>query len=277
MLAKSSLRGPHAHWLWGIHRLSRPKALDKLCAQHHVPAHTHAKDGKGDVRRGAERRAGFLRGTRGSARHSTRAQHSARLTRATRARAPGERSYIKSNPSCDGQKVAIIEDILFEDVRIESPRWWAIWIGPQQQHEPGQAIGEKCALTFPIDKHCPTQACVSFRNITLRDVLISKPWLSPGVILGNASNPMQGLVFDNVKVRRGLRARARFACIRVYTKRSPRWAARRAEARRSPTPMTRLPQVTDAGKGWPFNGTYLCEGVSSSVATEGTTPVPPCF
>ena len=32
---------------------------------------------------------------------------------------------------------AIIEDIVFEDVTILKPFWWAVWIGPQQQHEPG--------------------------------------------------------------------------------------------------------------------------------------------
>lgn len=63
----------------------------------------------------------------------------------------------------------------------------------------------KCQLAdvheFPLlQDHCPTQGCVDFRNITLRRVTVDKPWLSPGVILGNASNPMQGIVFEEVNV-----------------------------------------------------------------------------
>jgi hypothetical protein len=42
---------------------------------------------------------------------------------------------------------------------------------------------------------------VSFRNITLRDIFIDSPKMSPGVILGNSTNPMTGIVFDNVVVR----------------------------------------------------------------------------
>ena len=74
-----------------------------------------------------------------------------------------------------------------------------MWIGPQQQQEPGVPLGEKCALDYPLQKHCPTQGCVTMRNITLRNVRIERPLLSPGVILGNASNPI-GLAFENVTV-----------------------------------------------------------------------------
>ena len=111
--------------------------------------------------------------------------------------------YIKSNPSCGGahgaNASAIVEDILYEDIHIVEPRWWAVWIGPQQQQEPGVPLGEKCALDYPLQKHCPTQGCVTMRNITLRNVRIERPLLSPGVILGNASNPI-GLAFENVTV-----------------------------------------------------------------------------
>eukprot|EP00943_MAST-04B_sp_MAST-4B-sp1_P000784 g784.t1 len=112
----------------------------------------------------------------------------------------GKGIYVKSNPTCGINKTAIIENILYEDMNITYPRWWAIWIGPQQQHEPGQALGTKCPLDYPITKKCPTQSCVTFNNITLRNIYIDKPVLSPGVILGNASNPMTNIVFDNVVV-----------------------------------------------------------------------------
>eukprot|EP00039_Didymoeca_costata_P013631 m.210786 g.210786 ORF g.210786 m.210786 type:complete len:459 (-) comp15826_c0_seq12:994-2370(-) len=112
----------------------------------------------------------------------------------------GKGIYVKSNPSCDGNSTAEISNILYENVYITEPRWWSIWIGPQQQHEPGKALEDKCALDYPIQKHCPTQGCVDFRNITLRNIYVHQPLLSPGIILGNATNPMKNILFDNVVV-----------------------------------------------------------------------------
>jgi polygalacturonase len=114
----------------------------------------------------------------------------------------GKGIYIKSNPTCDvdGLNHAVIQNITFENISIEEPSWWAIWIGPQQQHEPGTPLGNKCSLEYPVIDWCPTQSCVSFIDIVLRNVTISDPWLSPGVILGNSSNPMRGIVFDHVEV-----------------------------------------------------------------------------
>ena len=37
-------------------------------------------------------------------------------------------------------------------------------------------------------------------NITLRNIFINSPERSPGVIMGNASNPIRNLTFDNVVV-----------------------------------------------------------------------------
>ena len=98
-------------------------------------------------------------------------------------------------------KRGVIEGIVYEDVTITRPFWWPIWIGPQQQHEPGSALERKCALSYPLDAHCPTQGCIVFANITLRRVLVIDPFLSPGVILGNASTPMHAITFDGVRVK----------------------------------------------------------------------------
>eukprot|EP01064_Diplonema_japonicum_P008484 TRINITY_DN15948_c0_g2_i1.p1 TRINITY_DN15948_c0_g2~~TRINITY_DN15948_c0_g2_i1.p1 ORF type:complete len:436 (+),score=52.04 TRINITY_DN15948_c0_g2_i1:50-1357(+) len=111
----------------------------------------------------------------------------------------GKGIYIKSNPRCQKNYTSIIQDVLYERVEIIEPAWWAIWIGPQQMHEPGQSLGDRCALTYPIDPHCPTQGCTTFKNIVLKDIVIRKPLLSPGVVMGNASNPMT-VTFDNVTV-----------------------------------------------------------------------------
>ena len=118
----------------------------------------------------------------------------------------GKGVYIKSNPSCgrEGNVTGEISGITYEDIRIDNPLWWPIWIGPQQQHEPNwtpaQAAAD-CSLTYPLNPNCPTQGCVTFANITLKDILITNPVMSPGVVLGNATNPMKNIVFDNVKVQ----------------------------------------------------------------------------
>ena len=41
---------------------------------------------------------------------------------------------------------------------------------------------------------------ITWANITLRDITINSPRESPGVILGNSSNPMLNITFDNVVV-----------------------------------------------------------------------------
>ena len=54
----------------------------------------------------------------------------------------------------------IVRTVADENFRILHPAWWAVWIGPQQQHEPKSALGDKCALDWPVTPHCPTQGCV---------------------------------------------------------------------------------------------------------------------
>ena len=40
----------------------------------------------------------------------------------------------------------------------------------------------------------------TWTNIVLRDITINSPKHSPGLLFGNTSNPIKGLVLDNVKV-----------------------------------------------------------------------------
>ena len=98
--------------------------------------------------------------------------------------------------------VSQLTNLLFEDFVITDPFWYAIWIGPQQQHEPGSDLGLDCALIYPLhDSQCPTQGCSDFENITFRNVEIVNPKLSPGAIMGNVSNPMRNIYFEDVVVK----------------------------------------------------------------------------
>lgn len=113
----------------------------------------------------------------------------------------GKGIYIKSNGNdCIG-KTSQLTNLRYENIHIDKPVWYAIWIGPQQQQEPHTSLGLDCSLLYPLGgSQCPTQGCSDFENITLKDIAITNPLLSPGAIMGNASNPMRNLVFDNVVV-----------------------------------------------------------------------------
>ena len=117
----------------------------------------------------------------------------------------GKGIYIKTNAGCDSKSEETsgsIENILYENIHISKPIWWSIWIGPQQQREPHTEARE-CGLVYPFTKTCNIESCMTLRNITLRNIVIEDPLISPGVIFGNQSNPITGLTFDNVTVVKG--------------------------------------------------------------------------
>jgi hypothetical protein len=108
--------------------------------------------------------------------------------------------YIKSNPGDSGS--GIIEDITYENIFIDQALWWTIYVGPQQQNEPGGGSdGTGCNFLFPMVPVCPTQPRVTmtgitFRNITAVDTL--PLFEGPGVLLCDEENPCTGVTFENV-------------------------------------------------------------------------------
>ena len=106
--------------------------------------------------------------------------------------------YLKPNPAkSDPRAAGEISNITYTDVVIVAPIWWPIWLGTQQQQQPGSS-GTGCSFLYPLDNTtCPTDPQVSVFNITLRNVAVFNG-NSPGVLLMNASNPATGVVFDNV-------------------------------------------------------------------------------
>lgn len=103
--------------------------------------------------------------------------------------------YLKSNPTHGTGEVS---NILYENIRIYNAEQWAFWLGPQQAVYPGV-----CSLLWPYVPftECPVTANMSWNNLTFRDILIDSPNASPGVILGNSTNPMTNIVFDNVQAK----------------------------------------------------------------------------
>ena len=91
---------------------------------------------------------------------------------------------------------ASISDIYYENITMYAPEQYAIWIGPAQQ------TGQPCSLgwNIAVRPECRMSGYQTWSNIVLKDVTIYNPKNSPGVLFGNTSNPIQGLVFDNVVV-----------------------------------------------------------------------------
>lgn len=107
--------------------------------------------------------------------------------------------YIKTNPGENGS--GRIEDILYENITMHEPIWWAIYLGPQQQKQPGKG-GPGCML-YPFDPKgtCATQPRINITNIKLKNILVRNSLLFPIVMRCNETNPCRNVTFENVQAR----------------------------------------------------------------------------
>lgn len=103
--------------------------------------------------------------------------------------------YVKTNPGDTGN--GEIQNILYENMTINFPIWWNIYIGPQQQKQPGGA-GPGC-MFYPLGG-CETQPRINMDNIILRNITSTSGFLPPGVIRCNETNPCTGFEFTDVHV-----------------------------------------------------------------------------
>jgi len=110
--------------------------------------------------------------------------------------------YIKTNPGSTSSMLpgsgGEITNIVYEDIKINFPIWWNIYIGPQQMKEP-DGRGPGCML-YPIDPDCATEPLITIANITLRNIESHSGFLPPGIIRCNETNPCTGINFENVQV-----------------------------------------------------------------------------
>jgi len=132
----------------------------------------------------------------------------------------------------------LVADVLYENIVMDEPEQFAIWIGPAQQCDGCGATdlcstdGGPCSLCWPTVGHCYAPSDALYANITLRNITINSPKQSAGVLIANSSSPMQNVVFDNVIVN------------------------------------------NPASKPWADG--YYCKNVNG-IAIGNTAPVPPCF
>jgi len=135
----------------------------------------------------------------------------------------------------------LVSDVLFENIVMDAPEQWAIWIGPAQQCDGCGATnicstdGGPCSLCWPKvpGTHCNAPLGAQYTNITLRNITINNPKQSAGVLIADSGSPMQNVVFEDVVVN------------------------------------------NPASKPWGDDG-YYCKNVNG-VAKGSTHPVPPCF
>ena len=118
---------------------------------------------------------------------------------------PYKAIYVKTNPGTTTSMLpgsgGEIFNITYTDIEIHNPIWWNIYIGPQQQKQPGGG-GPGCML-YPLaggDSTCATQPLITVSNITLRNIVSHGGILPPGIIRCNATNPCTNFVWDNVKI-----------------------------------------------------------------------------
>lgn len=117
----------------------------------------------------------------------------------------------------------VISNILYENIVMEAPLQWPIWIGPAQQSDQRNPChGNPCSLCWPQGpfSKCDIVPSSQYRNITLSNVQINNPLLAPGVIMGRNSNDPTGatidsMVFHNVQVTFGSPVQAAQQPLRV--------------------------------------------------------------
>lgn len=95
-----------------------------------------------------------------------------------------------------------VSDVTYENIVIDAPEQFAIWIGPAQQSDSNNlCAAHPCSICWPT---LPTAKCPGatgqYTNITLRNITVLSPKQSPGVILSSNKTMMKNILFDNVVV-----------------------------------------------------------------------------
>jgi len=104
--------------------------------------------------------------------------------------------YVKPNPG-SLPETGLIQNITYENFVMRTPIWWAIWIGPQQQYQPGWSHDEGCSMFYPFG-NCDTYNAVTMDRIILKNITSTGSLLPVGVILCNYTNPCTNFHFENI-------------------------------------------------------------------------------
>lgn len=88
--------------------------------------------------------------------------------------------YLKFR-ECDAsnEECGTISNVLFENVRMDQPTQWPIWIGPAQQSDSRRlCAAHPCSLCWPYvpEAKCDASEGSQYSNIVLRNVTVVKPF-----------------------------------------------------------------------------------------------------
>jgi Glycosyl hydrolases family 28 len=106
--------------------------------------------------------------------------------------------YVKSNGATCVNQSSQLTNILFENFDIIEPFWWPIWIGPQQQHQPAESLGNDVSAFFPClankrsCAHFPFALPANSQSSSLLPSFV-RAWNTPKVPLGLAPSWIQNL------------------------------------------------------------------------------------
>ena len=97
----------------------------------------------------------------------------------------------------------LIENVTFENIVIDNPSQWPIWLGPAQQSDSSRlCAAHPCSICWPLvpfSKCNPSNS--QYDNILFKNITINNPEDYPGVILGNMTQgAMTNIVFEDVVV-----------------------------------------------------------------------------
>eukprot|EP00924_Labyrinthula_sp_SR-Ha-C_P014892 maker-scaffold_9-snap-gene-1.36-mRNA-1 protein AED:0.19 eAED:0.21 QI:0/0/0/1/1/1/2/0/591 len=96
----------------------------------------------------------------------------------------------------------LVDDVTFENIFIDSPMQYGIWIGPAQQvdfRDPST-----CSLSWPFipGSKCAAEPRGKYSNIKLKNVVIYRP-TGVGVFIGSEANPIENISLTDVFVAYG--------------------------------------------------------------------------
>merc|ERR1712135_36598 len=84
---------------------------------------------------------------------------------------------------------ALVEDVTFENIVMDEPEQYAIWIGPAQQSDSANlCAAHPCSICWPSTPGAVCNApAATYKDITLRNITVNSPAKSPGLIFANST------------------------------------------------------------------------------------------
>jgi polygalacturonase len=122
--------------------------------------------------------------------------------------------YIKSNPPDDFNNPGTgqVTNITYSRFEVIGTIWYPIFVGPQQQRQPGTA-GNNCSFFYPVVPHCETSPYVYMNHYSFNDISVVDGESTPGVIVCDPTMPCDDVAFNGVNLQGGWTAYSNFTCI----------------------------------------------------------------